>query len=156
MLLPVASHILRRLQNSIYYFRDPTEETNAIATFDGSTPIMEAEMESALDNHSLDLNNFNFSGRTNMNTSSSSFTEDSSAYILSALQGTSLSQENVPPRQLQDSNTRLRQSSNPVMCTPDLNTQAFLRKRILEIQSLNLSERDKARRVQVDPHAAET
>ena len=153
MPLPVASHILRRLQNSIYPFRASTEEE--IATFDAPTPIMEAERESALDNHYFGWNNSDFSGRTNMNTSSSSLTEDPSSYILSPPQAIPLSQESVPPRQIHDSNTRRRQSSNPLICTPDINAQVVLRKRILEIQSLNLPERDKARRVQVDPHALE-
>ena len=155
MPLPVASHLFRMLQNSIYSFRASTEEMDETATFDGP-PVAEAEMESPLDNRSFDLSNFNFSGRINMNVSSSSLSEDPSVYILSPPQDSSPSQENAPLRQIQDSNTRRRQSSNPLTCTPDLNAQTILRKRILEIQSLSLPERDKARRVQVDLHSADT
>ena len=131
-------------------------EMDEAATFHGPTPVTEAEMESTLDHRSFDLSNFNISGRTNMNVSSSSSSSDPSAYILSPAEASSPSRENVPSRQIQDSNTRRRQSSNPLICPPDLNAQTVLRKRILEIQSLNLPERDKARVVQVDPPSAET
>jgi hypothetical protein len=154
MPLPAASHILRRLQNSIYSFRASPEENDETATFDGPTAIMEAEMDPALDSRSFDLYNFNFSDRANMDASSSSLAEEPSASLLSPPQFSSPSQDILPPQQIQDSNTRHRQSSNPLTCTPDINTQTVLRKRILEIQSLNLPETGKARRVQVDPHSA--
>lgn len=154
MPLPVASHILRRLQNSIYSFRASPEAMDETATFDGPTRTAEVEMDSALDSRSFDSYNFSFSDSVNMDTSSSSLTEEPSASLLSPPQSSSPSQDILPPRQIQDSNTRHRQSSSPLTCTPDLNTQTVLRKRILEIQSLNLPESGKARRVQVDPHSA--
>src|SRR6266496_40878 len=152
MPLPSASHILRRLQNSIYSFRPSTEEIVETDAFPGPTPITETVMET-LDSRSFDLSNFNFSGQTNINISSSLF-EGTSADILSPLQAPSPSQESIPTRHIQDSINRRRQSSNPLICAPDINAQIALRKRILEINSLNLPEHDKARKVQVDQHSS--
>ena len=155
MLLPSASHILRRLQNSIYPFRPSTEEIDETLAFDRPTPIMETEIET-LDGRSLDLSNFNFSGQPNINISSSSLFEDPSAHIPSPLRTPSPSQESIPTRHIQNSSDGRRQSSNPLIRAPDLNFETSLRKRILEIQSLDLPEHSKAHKVQVNQHSIET
>jgi hypothetical protein len=63
---------------------------------------------------------------------------------------TSPSFDNYTSRPVPESSTRRRQSSNlATTSAPDVSAQAALRKRILEIQILNLPEREKARRVQV-------
>lgn len=151
MPLPVVSHVLRRFQNSIYP-RQPAEETPETATIDagpGSTQMAETDQEPTLDNRSLDLS---FSGRMNPNASSSSLPEDPSTYILSSPHSSSPLQDIVSTRQIQGTNIRRRQSSNSLICTPDFKAQVVLRKRILEIQSLNLPERENARLAQVAPH----
>jgi hypothetical protein len=153
MILPVASHILRRLQNSIY--SQPPEEAQESATIEngnGSIATVEIDYEPTFDNRSLDLANFNFSRRMNSNASSSSLPEEPSTYILTPRHGSSTSQDTTSARETPSTHTRSRQSSNPLICTPDVNAQTVLRKRILEIQSLNIPEREKARLVQVVPH----
>jgi hypothetical protein len=54
-------------------------------------------------------------------------------------------------RQSHDTPVRQRQISSPSPSTPDPNAQSVLRQRIIEIQALNLPERDKAKRIQVCP-----
>ena len=63
---------------------------------------------------------------------------------------TSPSFDSFTSRPMPESSTRRRQSSIPsATSSPDMSAQAALRKRILEIQMLNLAEGEKARRVQV-------
>lgn len=63
---------------------------------------------------------------------------------------TSPSFDSFTSRPVPESSTRRRQSSIPsIASSPDVSAQAALRKRILEIQVLNLPEREKARLVQV-------
>jgi hypothetical protein len=154
MILPVASHILRRLQNTIYPPQPPEEmqETATIENGNGSIPTMEIDHDPTFDSRSLDVANFNFSRRMNSNASSSSLPEEPSTYILTPQHWLSPSHDTTSARETPSTHTRSRQSSNPLTCTPDVNAQTVLRKRILEIQSLNIAEREKARLVQVVPH----
>jgi hypothetical protein len=63
---------------------------------------------------------------------------------------TSPSFDNFTSRPMPESSTRRRHSSNPATTSaPDVSAQTALRKRIVEIQMLNLAEREKAHRVQV-------
>jgi len=152
MILPVACHILRRLQNTIYPPQPPEEmqQTATIEEGNGSISTMEIDHEPTFDSRSLDLANFNFSRRMNSNDSSSSLPEEPSTYILTP-NASSPSQDTSSTRDTLSTHSRSRQSSGPLICIPDVNAQTVLRKRILEIQSLNIPEREKARLVQVAP-----
>jgi hypothetical protein len=142
MPLPVASDILRRLQNTIY---QPWEDTQQPATLDSahSAPTLNTNTDTETDSSRNDLHNFNFGahGATTSPSPSSPPPQSSSPPF-----------ENLYPRPASElSNTRRRQPSTPAVSAPDVNAQSVLRKRILEIQSLGLPEREKARLIQVTP-----
>jgi len=154
MPLPVASDILRRLQNSLY---QPWEDNHEAATLDSAhtapasttttaaTPSNAAN--SAIDTTAVqpprnDLHNFNFGAHSATTSSSPSSPPPQSA---------SPPFDNLYPRPASELSTRRRQASTPAASAPDVNAQSTLRKRILEIQSLGLPEREKARLVQVTP-----
>jgi len=136
MPLPVASDILRRLQNTIY---QPWEDTHQPATLDSAHSATNTDTEA--DSSRNDLHNFNFGahGATTSPSPSSPPPQSSPPPF-----------ENLYPRPASElSNTRRRQPSTPAVSSPDVNAQSLLRKRILEIQSLGLPEREKARLIQV-------
>jgi hypothetical protein len=150
MPLPVASDILRRLQNTIY---QPWEDTHQPATLHSphsapSAPSanptsLNTNTDTEADSSRNDLHNFNFGahGSTTSPSPSSPPPQSSSPPF-----------ENLYPRPASElSNTRRRQPSTPAVSAPDVNAQSGLRKRILEIQSLGLPEREKARLIQVTP-----
>lgn len=139
MPIPVASDLLRRLQNRIYPPRpayDPGEN-DTVSSAGDTASMSEVELESTSDNQSLDLSNFDTSSQ------------------ISSSSSESLPQPPTPPiegsssGQVSGSSSRPRSSlAVPTASNPDVNTQAALRKRILDIQALNLPEREKARRMQ--------
>ena len=149
MPLPVASDILRRLQNTIY---QPWDDTHQPATLDSAhsapsaisaNPTLNTNTDTETDSSRNDLHNFNF-GAHGAPTSPSPSSPPP--------QSSSPPFENLYPRPASElSNTRRRQPSTPAVSAPDVNAQSVLRKRILEIQSLSLPEREKARLIQVTP-----
>jgi hypothetical protein len=152
MPLPAASDIFRRLQNSIYPARPSpeVEETpNIYEVTDGSALTTEIPLGRAFGH--AELTN---AGVVNGATMSSSLSEDLLTPILPSPSLPHSSHPSSPsdplsPRLMQDTDTRRQQSSNSKIASSDIDAQMLLRKRILEIQSLNLPEREKARRVQV-------
>src|SRR5277367_593843 len=149
MPLQVASDILRRLQNTIY---QPWEDTREAATLDSShnPPSTTSANSTSLDTDTEvdstvpprnDLHSFNFGahGATTSPSLSSPPAQSSSPTF-----------DNLIPRPASElTNTRRRQASTPAVSAPDVNAQSLLRKRILEIQSRGLPEREKARLIQV-------
>jgi hypothetical protein len=160
MPLPVASDILRRLQNTIYQpwedntqptaTRDSSNDNNNNNNHASSPSMGHGDVESNT-NHSNehqvphDLHSFNFGGGHG----AVSRSDPSSPPPQSSSPSSPSSFENLYPRPASEMSTRRRQPSNPAASTPDVNAQSLLRKRILEIQSFALPEREKARLVQV-------
>ena len=146
MPLAVASHMFRRLKNSIYPSQPAEEipETATLDSADSSTAVTESNLEPTSDNRPHDLSTFNFLSLVDSNASSSSLSEGASTFNLVQPHSSSASQDAVPPRR--------RLSSNPSVNFLDANAQTILRKRILEIQCLILPEREKALLVQVIPY----
>lgn len=145
MPLPVASDILRRLQNTIY---QPWEDTHEAATADSAhnapstSNTANTEIVDSTTSPSNDLHNFDFGAHGAAASSSPSSPPP---------QSSSPPFDNLYPRPASELSTRRRQGSTPAASAPDVNAQSTLRKRILEIQSLGLPEREKARLVQVVP-----
>lgn len=153
MPLPGASDIFRRLQNSFYPVRpspDVEEAVNIYETTEGSTSATRIPLEG--DFGYAELTSVSVVGRLTM---SSSLSENLLTPVLPSPSSPPSSRPSSPldplsPRLAQDIDTRLRQSSNSKIGSfADVDAETLLRKRILEIQSLNLPERETARRVQV-------
>ena len=108
----------------------------------GSTSVNETEFESTFEglsrnNSSLDVSRQRFS--TSAETLPPPIPTFSSVSSL----------ETSATRQMHETSPRPRHPPNPLSLAPDVSSQILLRKRILEIQALNLPEGEKARLVQV-------
>src|SRR6202022_3358404 len=137
MVLQIASGLLRRLPDSIYASAQPEAQETQVAT----------------------------QGSISDSTSMADLTPDSTSYDPSlviadnATQETLVSDDYSPPptsplenfatRSVHETSARRRQSLTAVAVTPDVNAQTALRKRILDIQTLDIPEPEKARRIQV-------
>lgn len=136
----IASNLLRRIQDTLYAPSPPEaqEMDNATTEFehDHPTSMNALDNESASEEQAAETGH---PGRPGLSSDDQSPTPS-----------TSPSFDNYTSRPVPDSSTRRRQPSIPsTTSSPDVSAQASLRKRILEIQMLNLPEREKARRVQV-------
>jgi hypothetical protein len=135
MPLQIASGLLRRLSDSIYSQALPDVRETPVATPGADTAMTDSDQDATPDNLSLIL-------------------PDPPALeeIISAdenpPQPTSPPLDNFATR-LHETSAPRRQSSIPTTSTPDVNMQTALRKRIMDIQTLALPEREKARRIQV-------
>jgi hypothetical protein len=143
MALSVASGIFRRLQNSIYTPRQPEEGLHG--TFANAADDDSASMTTGEPSDDLSPALESSSGSEQPATLSLSSFDDALRPTLQFSSGL----DSLPLGEIHETSTRRRQPSNPSISAPDVNTQALLRKRISEIQNLNLPERDKAQRVQV-------
>jgi hypothetical protein len=151
MPLPTASDILRRIQDSIYlsftplfpevadddFYDSDSLHRNIPEDNDAHPSLSETEHEP----QSLQFENF---PRPNSPSSVPS-------PPVGALLALSLSASDSAPQEIDNgsTSTRRRQSSIQGPSASDVDTQALLRKRIRDIQQLDLHEREKARRVQV-------
>ena|SRR5579859_3572674 len=141
MPLQIASGFLRRIQDS-FYAPAPREPRNP----DTAT----------IESHSLDpasIHQLDFESSPEI-ISPSVMPSDTDTRMIHTSEEysspqTSPSFENLGSRSVQETSARRRQNSIPMTSAPDLNAQSVLRKRILDIQELNLPEREKARRIQV-------
>ena len=143
MTLAVASDILRRLQNSLYAFRLTEQNTQLLGTRVPETH--EAASSTPLSREPNTEDQLPLRSRSTPPTIQSTTTSPYNDWQ----QAPSSDTENS--RTGDETSGHLRQSVtlNASISPPDGNAQSNLRKRILEIQSLELPERDKARRIQV-------
>jgi hypothetical protein len=144
MSLSVASDILRRLQNSLYAFRPAEGEMEGPATTGDSDDDLSPS--APVEFGPIPSEGF--------------LPPSSSSYTSQPVTSSSTSLESVPPYLGESGNsrpepppTRRRQSSISTNSSPDVSAQVLLRRRILEIQGLNVPEKEKARRIQVLLHA---
>lgn len=139
MPVAVASDFFRRIQERICSPRPPEEtqaETTSVTSRDSSVSTSEMELESTFEDELIDMATSDTS--SDISSSSQSFPHRT------LLAETSSESEGLESAvQHRSSVTGL---SGP---SPDVNAQAALRRRILEIQALTVPEREKARRVQV-------
>jgi len=172
MPLPTASDILRRIQDTIYTPSLP--RTISPSPSPHPSPILDSQVitstsrlhdrsassaiqaETAISNSDWERTQQTEENQTLQNAAgllSSSATEQipssASHSSSSSSLNSSQSHELDSPRSSRNAGGRRRQSSIPTSASPDVNAQSVLRRRILEIQQLDIDEREKARRVQV-------
>jgi hypothetical protein len=138
MSLQIASGLLRRLQDTIYASapRDVREVQFAThGPVDDPTAMAGTEPDAGSADSALVL------------ADPTSSTQEVTSQDIPA--PTSPTFDNFATRSVHDTSARRRQASIPMLVTPDTNAQTELRKRILEIQTLALPEREKSRRIQV-------
>ena len=142
MPIQLATDILRRLQDTIYT-RDSNTHNHTTTTSTASAPMTHNDhIVRDSDDHSIDMTTSDSASSTTTSTS----TEDYSPPMLSP----HFSQFTPRVESTTTSATSIRRQSSIVTpSTPDVNAQSILRKRILDIQLLDLDEREKASRVQV-------
>ena len=164
MPIVAASNILRRLQNSLYALRPALDDAiNGPATRQSrnhssanllpttSTTVAAASPDDAVLSPRAGTRGDSDLAMTRRSNSSSAgspeFDSDERPPIPHTSASSSLA---TTARQSHDPNARQRQVSGlSPSTTPDPHAQSILRQRIIEIQALDLPERDKARRVQV-------
>src|SRR5579859_4733346 len=136
----IASSFLRRIQDTLYAPSPPEaqEIDNATTEFEHDHPpsMIALDSRSSSEQQAAESRHPRRPG----------LSSDDQSPTLS----TSPAFDSYTSRPVPESSTRRRQPSIPsTTSSPDVSAQASLRKRILEIQVLNLPEREKARRVQV-------
>ena len=137
MPIAVASDFFRRIQERISPRPEEIQaEATSVTSRDGSVSTSEMDIESIFEDELIDMT-----------------TSDTSSHISSSSQSfrhRTMSAETSSESESLESAVQHRSSvtglSGP---SPDVNAQAALRRRILEIQALTVPEREKARRVQV-------
>lgn len=148
MPLPTASGILRRIQDSIYTPSSspapPSQEEmvgNGRDDISGATQTTPSFNQFATSINEVEQHQLHIPSMSP--TPSMENLVSSGPSVSSDHEGTSSA------RSTRETNDRRWQTSLPSTSSPDVNAQSFLRKRILEIQQLEIGEREKARRVQV-------
>ena len=147
MPLPTASGILRRIQDSIYTpSSSPAPPSQEEVVENGHDDISAAPQTTLSFNQSA--TSINEMEQHQLRIPPMSPTP-SMENLVSSGPSVSSDHEDTSARSTRESNDRRWQTSSPSTSSPDVNAQSFLRKRILEIQQLEIGEREKARRVQV-------
>jgi hypothetical protein len=178
MPLPTASGILRRIQDSIYATSPPSSGASLADSSSSSSLSLQLAEQTDPTSFDIDRSGvsvmeagtsishagfhphqqtdphhtFRDTRRSQSSPSSGTLTSLASATSISSVpSGNLLSSEleSTFSRSSRETGTRRRQPSLPTSTSLDLTAQGVLRRRILEIQQLEINEREKARRVQV-------